>query len=704
MNAVFSVWLSEPSGSTVTVAYATADGTALAGSDYLPATGTLTFLPSVLTRSVSVPVTGDTLYEADEVLFLNLSNPTNAALGDGQGVATVVNDDPLPRVVISEPVPAATAEGDPGEMSPRTFLVSLSAASALTTTVSYASSDGSASTLGNDYLANAGQITFLAGETVKPVIVTVVGDRMREPDEAFVVNLSAPINATIEDGQATATILNDDPVPIVYVSDAALAEGNSGSTSASFDVTLSNPTWQTITVPYATSAGSATSAADYTDTAGTVTFAPGQTVGSFLVAVHGDVTHEADETFVAALGSPSPSGEAAVGDGQAQGTIFNDDNMPAFSVVDLTVTEGTGGTAAAEVTVSLSAASGVTASVQYATADGSALSPGDYAQTSGELAFAPGITTLTIGIPIVGDARREPSESFHVNLSNASGAFVGDGTATVTITDDDVAPSRVFVSVLGLDSNDCSDVHTPCRTLNAALSQVAEEGEVVVTRSGSYAGATVTKGVKIDVAAGVVAFSGQPIVVNPGPSAGVVIRGMTLKAAMAGMGTGIVHQSGVLFLERAVVDGWQRGLSSTSAGKLFVTDSTLRNNVEAGVSLTWGEASIEGSRLVGNGSGLELGSGKATVNGSMFSGNAVGLSADGVSDVSLDKTQLGSNATAGILLPVSSSATVRLNRCVVSGNGVGLQNENGTIVVTGTNVVKGNGTDTQGTITGGGLQ
>jgi hypothetical protein len=304
----------------------------------------------------------------------------------------------------------------------------------------------------------------------------------------------------------------------------------------------------------------------------------------------------------------------------------------------------------------------------------------------------------------VGDARREPSESFHVNLSNASGAFVGDGTATVTITDDDVAPSRVFVSVLGLDSNDCSDVHTPCRTLNAALSQVAEEGEVVVTRSGSYAGATVTKGVKIDVAAGVVAFSGQPIVVNPGPSAGVVIRGMTLKAAMAGMGTGIVHQSGVLFLERAVVDGWQRGLSSTSAGKLFVTDSTLRNNVEAGVSLTWGEASIEGSRLVGNGSGLELGSGKATVNGSMFSGNAVGLSADGVSDVSLDKTQLGSNATAGILLPVSSSATVRLNRCVVSGNGVGLQNENGTIVVTGTNVVKGNGTDTQGTITGGGLQ
>jgi hypothetical protein len=140
-------------------------------------------------------------------------------------------------------------------------------------------------------------------------------------------------------------------------------------------------------------------------------------------------------------------------------------------------------------------------------------------------------------------------------------------------------------------------------------------------------------------------------------------------------------------------------LSSTSTGKLFVTDSTFRNNVGAGVLLTSGEAAFESSRLLANFWGLRLLSGKATVSDSMISGNAVGLLADGASDVNLEKTQLGSNQGAAVLVPETSPSIVRLNRCVVTGNGAGVQNEGGTIVVTGTNVVRGNGEDVLGTIT-----
>jgi hypothetical protein len=75
------------------VTYTTADGTATAGSDYTPASGPVTFLPGQTSRPVSVPVLGDDVVEADETFQVNLSSPTNATIGDGQGIGTITNDD-----------------------------------------------------------------------------------------------------------------------------------------------------------------------------------------------------------------------------------------------------------------------------------------------------------------------------------------------------------------------------------------------------------------------------------------------------------------------------------------------------------------------------------------------------------------------------------------------------------------------------------
>src|SRR5437773_10340082 len=96
----------------VLVRYATANGTATAGSDYGAASGTLTFAPGVATQNVAVLVNGDTTVEPDETFVVTLSSPTNAGLGTAQGSGTIVNDDvpPAPTLTAS---PGAVAPGGP---------------------------------------------------------------------------------------------------------------------------------------------------------------------------------------------------------------------------------------------------------------------------------------------------------------------------------------------------------------------------------------------------------------------------------------------------------------------------------------------------------------------------------------------------------------------------------------------------------------
>lgn len=92
-NLSFAVSLSNPSTQTITVSYATANGTATAGSDYTTANGTLTFNAGQTSKTVSVSVRGDRTVEPDETFFLNLSNATNATIADAQGIGTITNDE-----------------------------------------------------------------------------------------------------------------------------------------------------------------------------------------------------------------------------------------------------------------------------------------------------------------------------------------------------------------------------------------------------------------------------------------------------------------------------------------------------------------------------------------------------------------------------------------------------------------------------------
>ena len=94
VDAVFTVTLSAVSGQAVTVNYATADGTATGGSDFISTSGTLTFVVGTTTRSITVVINGDLLEEIHETFLVNLQNPGNATIADGQGQGTIRNDDP----------------------------------------------------------------------------------------------------------------------------------------------------------------------------------------------------------------------------------------------------------------------------------------------------------------------------------------------------------------------------------------------------------------------------------------------------------------------------------------------------------------------------------------------------------------------------------------------------------------------------------
>ena len=465
VNAVFNVNLSNASGQAVSVAFATADGSAVAGADYTSASGTLEFTPGQLTRTITVPVTGDLLDEIDESFTVTLTNPTNASITDGIGLGTIADNDPTPTLVVND---VTVAEGDTGTTA-ATFTVTLSAPSGRAAAVDYATLNGSA-TAPADYAGATGSLNFAAGETTKQVTVLVNGDTLDEANETYTLNLSNPTNATILDASGTGTINDDDPLPSLSIDDVTLTEGDSGSTAATFTVTLSTISGRTVSADYAAANGTATAPGDYIGTGGTVIFAAGETTKTVTVQVNGDTLDEANESYFVNLSNPS---NATVTDGQGLGTINDDDAMPSLVIDDVSVTEGDAGTTNANFTVSLSSLSGQPVNVDFATANGTATAPGDYTARTGTLTFTAGQLTRTITVAVNPDTIDEVNETYFLNLSNATNATIADNQGVGTIIDDDGLPS--------LSVNDVTVTEGQSGTVNAnfTVSLSAPSGQQV---------------------------------------------------------------------------------------------------------------------------------------------------------------------------------------------------------------------------------
>ncbi len=202
-----------------------------------------------------------------------------------------------------------------------------------------------------------------------------------------------------------------------------------------------------MTVDFATSNGSATAGTDYTAASGFLTFLAGETTKSITVNGLQDSTFEGTESFLVNL---SNAFGASLADSQGTGTITDDDPepLPTITISNESVSEGkyytkgknknTPQLTTMTFTVALSSTSTQTVTVNYATADGSAtIANNDYQAASGVVTFNPGETAKAVSVTIVGDNNTEPDEEFTVNLSNASGASIGNASGAGTILNDD---------------------------------------------------------------------------------------------------------------------------------------------------------------------------------------------------------------------------------------------------------------------------
>jgi hypothetical protein len=414
------VTLSAPSDEAVTVNYRTGNGTALAGQDYLEQRGTLVFAPGETQQDILVEILGDTRLEGDETFAIRLNSPTGAVLNDAAGEVTIANDDGLS---VADATAVEGSSGTPGSM---VFTVRLLTAATETVTVDYATADGSA-TAGLDYAATSGSLSFAAGETEKFVTVSLLGDAGTEADETLSLALSNASGAPVARGSATGTVTDDDGLS---VSDVSMVEGtNSSIAMATVTISLAGPAEQDVTVDYATENGTAIGGIDYAPSSGTVTIAMGQSSATVAIPVIRDAVVEGNEAFGFRLSNASGAG---IRDDLATVTLIDDDG---FSITDVYVAENGG---SVTFTVTLASALSATATIDYATADGTATAGTDYTATSGTLTFNAGITSRTFTVPILDDTISESAEAFTVTLGNPTGgAGILRGTATARISDND---------------------------------------------------------------------------------------------------------------------------------------------------------------------------------------------------------------------------------------------------------------------------
>ena len=731
----FTVLLSTAASGPVTVAYATADGTATAGSDYVAASGSLVFAAGETSKTIQVTVNGDTVTEGNEAFTIRLTNAAGATIADGSATGTLANDDAaatLPALSVSD---VSMREGNSGATE-LMFVVTLDKAATAPVTVSYATANGTANA-GSDYAALSGTLTFAAGETSKMVHVAVNGDTAPEARETFSLTLSNATGATIADATATGQITDDDtmqdpgtgtgrtylvnsvsgadivgfdpaldridlgnanihsfividtpqgfgflspwsgetvivqgvrladlsvenftfidnnhlrealsgalawengPVlaadtvymrshevgqvdrvtfdpaadvvsfkfygsrenitmtdgsegvviadlstgqklillgvtraelsasnfeftftqvreddvsgkigvgqvsnaqivdfnlpiagggsvagasgatdgvtgsdggalPALSIADLSVTEGNGRHSHFMFEVMLDRAADGPVTVAYSTANGTATAGADYMAASGTVTFAAGETSKMVHVDIAGDVLAEGNETFTVNLSAPTG---ATIADGTAIGTILDDDGtplLPALSIADLAVVEGNGEHAHFMFTVTLDKAATGAVTVAYMTANGTATAGSDYAATSGSLTFAAGETSKTVHVDIGGDTAFEANETFTVALSNASGATIADATAVGTIVNDDPAPDQghvgngqadTFAITWAWGTNKAIDFDTALDTLDFSwmtrdhFSIAEANGSTVITIEGNNQSYTLT--------------------------------------------------------------------------------------------------------------------------------------------------------------------------------------------------------------------
>jgi hypothetical protein len=286
----------------------------------------LTIPAGSLTAVIPISIVNDATYEPAEDFLVTITgiDPGWALIADDEAIGTIFDDDV--SISIAD---VSLLEGDAG-VSTAVFTVTLSNPISATVTVDYQTADNTATAPGDYTAQGPATLTFTPGGPLfQTISVPVIGNTIPQANRTFFVNLSNLVNGQFSDNQAVGTIIDDDALPNLSITaNVSQFEGNAGTTNFIFVVTLSTASGQVVTVNYTTVPGSATAGSDYTTTAGTLTFNPGQTSQTIVVPVIGNTVVEPDETFFVQLTGASGATIPAAPANQGIGTIQNDDTQP----------------------------------------------------------------------------------------------------------------------------------------------------------------------------------------------------------------------------------------------------------------------------------------------------------------------------------------------------------------------------------------
>ena len=430
----FRVELSRLSAEEVVVEYMTVDGTATAGDDYTGVTsGSVTIPAGDLFATIEVDVVNDGVVEGEETFTLQLTGVFGATLLNTEAQGTILDAGDLPSLSVED---VSRVEDDASQYIDAR--VTLSRPSGQAVSLSHAVAEVPslgeyAATYRTDFEEgyHYPPISIPAGATSRTFTVRIFDDDVPERDERFLILISDPVGATIHDGSAWATIINNDQ-PIVTVENVEVSESDR---SAMFTVVLHEPSLDPTSVRYRTQdwpfggTSAATPGEDFTDVDGILNIPAGDTTATITVPIRSDSQDEYNEVFVLRLHDPEL---LSLHNTHAIATILDDD--PGWWIGDVSGSE-TGGVV--EFTVVRDPPAVGSFTLQYEVADGGATGGDDcaddgvdYLTPSGSVDFAPGATEATITVTVCDDATVEGNETFLVTLLDVTGRRT---TATGTI-------------------------------------------------------------------------------------------------------------------------------------------------------------------------------------------------------------------------------------------------------------------------------
>ena len=424
----------------VSVDYSSVDMTAVAGSDYQVASGTLSFADGVTAQTFTVAIKDDSVYEGDEFFRISLNNVQGGAnIGAESTVqVTIIENDPPPPTGLLEFKSASYMVTE--DMVAVALVVTRSGGSRGEITVNYSTSSNTA-VAGIDFQGSSGNLVFPDGVTEQTIVIPLLDDQDYEGDEVFNVSLSGD-GSTLGSIASTQVVIQDNEsapsAGVLQFSGASYAVDEGGA-SVLLTVLRINGSYGDISVDYTTVDNTATAGFDYQNVMGRLSFADGETVQTISVPILDDRIYEGDERFDVSLSNVQ--GGAALGSiATATVNITDNETVPdsgsfQFSGDIYKVNEGDG---AVQISIMRTGGAAGEAFIDYSTLDGAAISYEDFQPIAGTLVFSDGQSSKIVTVSVFDDQTVEGNESFFLKLANPVGATLSTSAqATVQILDND---------------------------------------------------------------------------------------------------------------------------------------------------------------------------------------------------------------------------------------------------------------------------